>query len=829
MYTKTLLFEVKGMTCVVCTGAVEKIINGAEYPENIKVLRSKANLIEESATVTLASINPINEKTLRNIEEMLCDEIEDIGLDCQAINKRKQPSDNILPQQPINESTQQSKSKPLLEKPKKNSKRAGWLQSDLTKSLLAYLFGFTLLTLSLLGVTIPFIALMTLFGFSFVVTLYGGWKHFKAACKYLFKRRMLTMDSLFTIGVALSWGLVIASLFLSFIPLTWPITPLLIVAGMCGGKYLEKKYHDKVKEKIKLTSILPNKVLVKRDENFVLTDIKQVIIGDIIQVNAGEVIPLDGERQAGNGRICTKAFNGRIHPIASDKIDDFVSGMRVTSGMIQLTVTKNYQNCYLVDLEKRINAPKNEASSQGENTNNKLERFSNKLVSIFIPSILIIAIISAIIAGYFLGPLAAIAICLSQISGACPCVLGWIKPLGKKMALNKSAKYGAELKSTAVLNRINSIDTYVFDLNGTLTKGKLTVEQCKNLSGEDNNFFFSILTIIEENANSENNIFGQAVLEFAQKNLPKGHSTLHYNSIKTLANIKSGVGVEIDGEKYYIGNITMLNHLGINHNSPQPKNRVGHTLFLVKEKQIIGEMVLLDSLRTDSAQIIQTLVARRKKIFICTGTDKETAKYYARELGINEDHIYADCTNKETYIKKIKNRDDCKGVAMIGDALNDLSAFSCADLKIATDCASKQNRQDSDICINSPDLQPILNAIIIAEDSAAHIKAMLIFTMCYNFLVIVLPIILAVTLITVNPAFFVAAMFLQAAFVLSFLWYKHNKTINTDSILSESNVHTLFCVDKERKMNEGNENLLNKNIDLIPDRDENMTIEECTV
>ncbi len=368
-------------------------------------------------------------------------------------------------------------------------------------------------------------------------------------------------------------------------------------------------------------------------------------------------------------------------------------------------------------------------------------------------------------------PALAIQCAISVLVSACPCTLGLIIPLAVKTGIHKGAEHGVQFKNSRVLQLAEQIDVVIFDLNGTLTTGVPVVKEYAVLNDADlsSEQFLSICNVLEEQSKHP---FGKAIQSFTQ-----GINKQKFNIANLDHSNHSGVSAEINGIQYTIGSKTLMQEIGISTFSLENQMNLvaGDSLvFLARNKQLLGYLVITDPLRKDAKQTVDALIKMGKEVHLCTGADEKTAYRYAQALGIKK--VHANCVattintedrSKPVYIKSLQNQG--LKVAMIGDAANDANALAASDFGIAvlSQDSDEITQQHASAIIQSGTILPIANAFAISKQTVNNINQNLLISLGYNLTTVLIAGGLLVALgFVLNPAVGVALMVTQACFVL---------------------------------------------------------------
>lgn len=629
--------------------------------------------------------------------------------------------------------------------------------NHLKKGLFGTLWGAGLFTLALLNLNLPLAASYLITGLSGATTLYLGKEAYVQAAKSV-KAKKLSMNVLYTLSTLTIAAISALSYCVPGLPLMCEAAPLIL--GLWHvGEAIEHSLLDKIESHLDARDCAPEKVTWIDSEGSEKTDflVKDLIPNDIIIIQRGEVIPVDGECLEDDISVLTQRINGDPDSTVLNMGDTITAGMQLTGNKasMRMRVKRTFQRSYLAKVAENIA----EASRNKKDADQApIEKLTNKILKYFIPGLLITAIASGIIIGCLFNPALAIQCAISVTVSACPCALRLITPLAIKIGMKKAADHGINFKNGRSLQAAADIDTVVFDLNGTLTKGKREVTEykiyAKNTSELE--FFHTIALLQQYSTNS----IAKVILDFIGT---KGLPTLSQTQIRNVdLSKRNQIKATINNDEYIIGNEEILRGLQIQ--DPRPG-----AIYLVKNREIIGRLVLEDSLRNDVKQTIMALKNQGKEIRICTGTDARTANYYAQLLGIT--HVRANCTaatDKTNYIEDLQRSG--RKVAMIGDAINDAAAVAKSDFGIAitSSIGDKLTQEQAGAVIQNETLMPVATAFEVAKQTKRNIWQNLMISLTYNSSITLVAAGLFVALgFALNPALGIALMVVETALVLA--------------------------------------------------------------
>lgn len=727
--SQTYTLYINGMTCVSCSGSVKKQLENQLSQRFLSFDVDITTPDPKRTTVVLTD----ESREYSQVWDELKEYIEDIGFSCENVDYQSINEQEVKPDYSL---------KKLL--------TSHWFLGTI-----GCIAGAAVLIVYLAAGALPMSAMIAIAGFSTLLTLILGANSYYDAWSKWRKTSTLTMDSLFALSTAAILIVSIASLFI-------PGLPMMFDAGLLiyGFRHIGIAIEDSIKEKIssaKFQDRAPKTVRLKTRSGFENTVLKHIKANDLIIVQPGEIIPLDGICEEETS-VYKTIITGDILPRSVLAQKAVLAGMRLAENARPLTlrVSKTYQESYLARLDKGIEKASQEKAP--------IELQTGKLLGYFIPAVLALAVISGIAVGIFFTPALAIQCAVSVLVSACPCTLGLITPLAVKTGMHKAAEHGVQFKSAKTLQQAEQIDTVIFDLNGTLTTGIPKVTQF-GLLGPSELSESDLMAYCAALEKDSAHPIGKAIYSYAQAKNPQAQQVTQLN-----AQHHSGITGQILENNYTLGSRTLMQQEEITLPETQQLPHLAdgdHLIYIARNKVVIGFMVLTDPLRNDARQTINTLKAMGKEIHLCTGADKDTAARYALTLGITKIYAGCDATLKTEYIKTVRNSG--KLVAMIGDAANDAQAFAASNfsIAIASNGSDDITQQKADAVVYTETLSPIVSAFAISKQTVANIKQNLFMSLGYNLGAILISggLLLAIGL-TLNPAVGVTLMIVQACMIM---------------------------------------------------------------
>ena len=530
-----------------------------------------------------------------------------------------------------------------------------------------------------------------------------------------FKKHNANMNTLVAVGTAVAYFYSIYAMFTGrevYFESAAYVTVFVLL-----GDAMEEKMHSNASNALaKLVDLQAKDAAVLRDGEFVKVPLEQVKPGDTIRVKPGEKIPVDGVITDGSTTIDESMVTGESMPVTKKKGDNVVGSTINTNGTFTFKATKVGSDTMLaqiVDLVKKA-----------QTSHAPIQNLTDKISNIFVPAVLIIAIITFVIWYVFLDAslVSAILFAVSVVVIACPCALGLATPTALMVGTARSAKMGVLIKNGEVLEEVSDIDTVVFDKTGTITVGK---PQVTDVVG-DKNKVLAIAASLEENSEHP---LATAVVKAAKE------AKTEIKSIQNFAAIEGrGVKANYDNQEAFVGSDKLLTDINISQEmksqAVQLQKEAKTVVYVGLGSDIIGLIAIQDVPKASSKQAIAELKKRGLKTVMLTGDNQNVAEAIGREVGIDQVIAGVLPTEKATEIKKLQNEGN--KVAFVGDGINDAPALSTADVGIAMGSGTDIAIESGGIVLVQNDLMGVVRALEISKKTFNRIKLNLFWALIYN-------------------------------------------------------------------------------------------------
>jgi len=603
-----------------------------------------------------------------------------------------------------------------------------------------------------------------MWGLSTPVILIFGRQFFINAWKQT-KHRSTNMDTL----VALSTGVAyLFSAFNTLYPEYWHSRGLqahvyfeaaaVVIAFILLGKLLEERAKGNTSSAIKkLMGLQPKTVTVVHEGGHQMEmPIASVIVGNTLLVKPGEKIAVDGTVSNGTSFVDESMISGEPIPVEKTQGEKVFAGTINQKGSFQFTADKVGGDTVLAQIIKMV--------QQAQGSKAPVQKLVDKIAGIFVPIVILIAILSLIAwvvlggeNGFTQGLLAMVTVLVI----ACPCALGLATPTAIMAGVGKGAENGILIKDAESLELAKKINAIILDKTGTITEGKPVVADIIWLNNDDS----SLAAFVSLEKQSEHPLADAVVKHFTKvQDLP----VQQFESITGL-----GAKAFVDDKMYFVGNASLLKTNNISIASPLETvvtkwlSEAKTVIYFADDKQALAVVAIADRIKETSKEAVRQLQAGGIEVYMLTGDNKATAKAIALEVGI--EHYKAEVlpADKAAFIKELQQQG--KIVAMVGDGINDSNALAQADVSIAMGKGSDIAMDVAKMTIISSDLTKISQAIKLSKYTVAAIRQNLFWAFIYNIIGIPIAagILYPINGFLLNPMIAGAAMALSSVSVVS--------------------------------------------------------------
>jgi Cu+-exporting ATPase len=690
-------FDISGMTCTACAGRVERALN------KLDGVYATVNYATERALVSGAALSP----------DTIVAQVESAGYGAHVHD-------------PDNDAW---------------SRRANEMR---VTSLRRRLIVAALLTIPLMDITIVF-ALVPGWRFpgwewlcvllALPVATWAAWPFHRATLRNL-RHRAVSMDTLVSLGIAVSFGWALATLTLGLDgPAYWigfgeapdsaDAMYLDVAAGMTtlqlAGRYFESRSRRKAGDVLgALSRLAAREVRILRDGVESIEPVGALRVGDTFVVLPGETIPADGEVVDGTASVDVSMMTGEPAPAEVVAGNPVLGGTISTDGHLRVRATSVGASTQLAQMAA--------LAEQAQSRKANVQTLVDRITVYFVPGVIALAV--ATFAAWALTgtPLQqAIGTGIAVLIIACPCALGLATPTALMVGVGRGASLGILVKGQEALEASGRVTTVVLDKTGTLTTGQMSVQTIRPLAGRDEREVLTLAASVEQG--SEHPIARALTKHAAREDLPLRAFT------EFTAIAGRGARARVDGVLVLAGNAALLRDHGIDPGGAADTvtgaaERGESAIHVAADGELIGIVTVADTVRPDARDAVAALHAQGLRTVLLTGDTAPAAERTAAALGIGAFEAEVLPAQKAEFVQSLRARGN--SVAMVGDGINDAVALSAADLGLAIGSGTDIAMRSADVILVREDLMAVPDAIALSRRTLRTIRTNLAWAFGYN-------------------------------------------------------------------------------------------------
>lgn len=681
MSQKSNEFDITGMHCAACVGRVEKVVSRMDGVADVKV-----NLLTRKGSVTYTDDSKVT-------PDDVIKAITGIGFGATLAEEGVQKLEKV-------------NYKPQLYR----MIIAAVMAIPMMISMMGnHLFGWPMLPHWVELV----LATVAQFGPG-LVFYQGAWSAIKSGS--------LTMDVLVALGTSVAYLFSIYNMYVGshdmyFETSAWLITFILL------GKVLEEVAKGRTSEALeKLMGLTPSISHVQRDGQWVDIPTAEVQVGDILQVRAGEKVPVDGVVIEGQSAVNESMLTGESLPVEKS-VDSKVIGATVNeTGVFTMRAEKIGSDTMLSQIIKVVEAAQTSKAS--------IQRVADVVAAYFVPTVIALAVLTSLV--WYFGFDSTWGVALMHGTAvlviACPCALGLATPTSIMVGSGLGAEHGILIKSAEFLERAGKLNAIVLDKTGTITKGTLMVSKTVNFAG-DEKVNTGIMTAIES----------LTTHPIAKAMAAYGTTELGNGVLPNVTGFKEvpGHGLEavVANQMVQLGHSRWMQSLGYMNETIEKavlaeEERGASVSLLAVGGEIRALWAVEDEVRPEVPEVIKTLQNRGIEVWMLTGDNRRTAQYIADKVGIT--HVMAEVLPQDKAGKIDELRKSGKVVGMVGDGINDAPALTLADIGFAIGNGTDIAVEAADIVLVRNDLNTLVQAVTLSRKTMTNIRQNLFWALIFN-------------------------------------------------------------------------------------------------
>ncbi len=565
------------------------------------------------------------------------------------------------------------------------------------------------------------------------VLFYSGWPFLSGAIRGV-RNRALNMDVLVSLG-ALSAYLLSVRHMLSGGEVYFD-TSAMIITLVLLGRFLENSAKQTASQAVgRLLALQPREARVIRESVRVLVSTDDVTKGDVLEIRAGEKIPLDGIIEHGVTEVDEALVTGESKPVEKSPGSEIIGGTMNGLGTITVRVTRIGQETTLSRIAQLVES----AQAAGA----PIQRIADRVSAYFIPFVLSLAAVTLFYWSRQAGPgdsATAVMNAVSVLVIACPCALGLATPVAILAGTGRAARSGILIKGGDVLEGMHRVRTVVMDKTGTLTTGKMDVKEVQGqgsrgkgqgAGGKAQSTEKDILQIAASAEQGSEHLLGAAIVKHAKEQEIPLLPSESFHAVPGM-----GMKAMVEGKHVLVGKQALLEGEGVNvhpeiisqAHSLEAEGRT--VVYVACGSELLGLITLMDSPRTDAGEAVRQLKGMGISVIMITGDNESTAQAIGKSTGI--DRVLSEVlpSGKAEEVEKL--RAEGGRVAMVGDGINDAPALAAADVGMAMSAGSDIAIESADVVLMRSTLLSVAEAFTVAGRTFRIIKQNLFWAFFYN-------------------------------------------------------------------------------------------------
>jgi len=560
------------------------------------------------------------------------------------------------------------------------------------------------------------------------VLLYSGGHFFTGAWKSA-RNHNANMDTLIALGTGTAW---IYSMVIVAFPDLVPVmaqhayfeAAAIIIALINFGAALEMRARGKTSEAIKrLIGLQAKTARVIRNGIEQDVAIEDVGLDETVRVRPGERIPVDGIIIDGHSSVDESMLTGEPLPVQKQQGDEVVGGTINKMGSFLFQTKRIGKDTVLSQIIEMVRTAQSFKPAIG--------RLADKVSSVFVPSVLIIAVVTFMMWFNF-APAEqaltyAIVTTMTVLIIACPCALGLATPISIMVGVGKAAEFATLIRNGNALQQAGRLNTIVLDKTGTVTEGRPSVTELVPVADWSEDRLLQWAASLEQGSEHP---LAEAIVSAARDKQLALEQTAQFRAIAG-----HGVEAKIEGQEVVLGNRKLMQERNIDihalEQTAQSLTKKAQTLmYMAVAGKAAGVISVADAIKADSAAAIQRMHDIGLKVVMITGDNLATAEAVAKQVGIDEVIAEVLPQDKADKVASLQMRGD--KVGMVGDGINDAPALARADVGFAIGTGTDIAIESADITLMRGSLHGVVDAINISRATVRNIKQNLLGAFIYN-------------------------------------------------------------------------------------------------
>ncbi len=535
---------------------------------------------------------------------------------------------------------------------------------------------------------------------------------------------------------------------------------VMILTLITLGKFFEARAKGKTTAAIeKLIALTPDEVTVIRAGNEQRIATAQVRVEDVLLIRPGERIPVDGVLLEGQIAVDQSHITGESLPVEKKAGDELISGSMNRMGAFHMRATKVGEDTTLSQIVRLV--------QEAGDSKAPIAKLADKVSGIFVPIVMGVALVTFIIwmlAGQSFSFALSCAIAVLVIS--CPCALGLATPVAIMVGTGVGAQHGILFRNGEVLETLHHIGSIVLDKTGTITEGRMAVQEVHAAAEGQEEALLRVALTLE--MGSEHPLAEAVRIYCKEKSIAPIHDMKDFLAIPG-----KGLSAQVEGKPALAGNRKWMEENGIALSQKMEETLRGieekgySVLCFSKEGALLGSIGVSDTLKPTALAAVSELKKLHITPYLLTGDQRLAARHIASQAGIEEVMAEVLPADKAAKVQALQENGD--KVAMVGDGINDAPALKQADVGIAVGTGTDIAIETADVVLASGSLTGVSTAVKLSRAVLRNIKQNLFWAFFYN--IVGIPIAAGVLYpafgLTLSPMLGAAAMSLSSVCVVS--------------------------------------------------------------
>jgi P-type Cu+ transporter len=573
------------------------------------------------------------------------------------------------------------------------------------------------------------------------VVIWGGWPFHRAAWVNL-RHGTATMDTLISVGTLAAWLWSLYALFLGDAGMTGMTMPFdlfpeggsatdelylevasVVIVFVLAGRYFETRAKRRAGSALEALLELGAKdvAVLDAEGRERRVPVEQLAVGDRFVVRPGEKVATDGVIEQGSSAVDQSLLTGESVPVEKHPGDEVAGATVNAGGRLIVRATRVGSDTALAQIARLV--------TEAQSGKAPVQRLADRISGVFVPAVIGLAIATL---GFWIGAgedlTVAFSAAVAVLIIACPCALGLATPTALLVGTGRGAQLGLLIKGPEVLEATRQVDTIVLDKTGTVTQGRMTLDDVAVADGEDPDEVLRIAGALEH---ASEHPIARAIAEAAAERLGG------LPGVEGFAN-REGLGVEgvVEGHGVQLGRPALMTEWSLRvpgelEAAKAAAEREGRTAVIAAwDGAVRAVLVVADTVKPTSADAVAELKALGLRPVLLTGDNAATARAVADEVGIDDVIAEVLPADKAAIVARLQG--EGRVVAMVGDGVNDAPALAQADLGLAIGTGTDVAIEASDLTLVSGDLRTAADAIRLSRATLRTIKQNLGWAFGYN-------------------------------------------------------------------------------------------------